>query len=73
MIQDIFNVTFIIQLAITTPALAIYFYAFIKSKQGDPMHNEFFGNAAYDVFQSLFYCWFGNEVTLKVIKRGELS
>lgn len=64
--QKFFSVTFMIQLSIMGPNLALSLYAFMKSQPGDQIHYFFLVNVIFSIFQFLFYCWFGTELTSRV-------
>lgn len=65
--QELFNFACMVQLSLMTPNLAINFYAFMKGKPEDQYHYYFLLEVVFVIFQFLFYCWFGTELTSRVI------
>lgn len=66
MMENFFNLAFMVQLSLVTPTLALNFYAFMAGQSGDKNHYFFLYCLLVELFQILFYCWFGSEVTVKV-------
>lgn len=64
--QNFFNSTASLQLFLTTPTLALNFYAFMTTNNENPNHYLFFLYVIYELLELLFYCYFGNEITLRV-------